>query len=97
MTGGDRIWNIPRIWPDGWGVEIQKVSWNIVHIFDVMQSLGLVDEDEMFRTFKIGIGMVFIVDDKKVSIVKVVLKDLTEVYEIGSITHGDNNVIIKWD
>ena len=62
-----------------------------------MQSLGKVDKDEMFRTFNMGIGMVFIVDDKKVSIVKDVLKDLTEVYEIGSIIHGDNNVIITWD
>ena len=63
-------------------------------VFEVMQSLGDVAEDEMFRTFNMGIGMVFIVDDKKVSIVKDVLKDLTEVYEIGSIIHGDNNVII---
>ena len=60
-----------------------------------MQSLGVVDEDEMFRTFNMGIGMVFIVDDKKVSIVKDVLKDLIEVYEIGSIIHGNKNVKIK--
>jgi len=60
----------------------------------VMQSLGKVDEQEMFRTFNMGIGMVFIVDDKKVSIVKDVLKDLTGVYEIGSIIHGNKNVTI---
>ena len=95
ITGGGMIENIPRILPDGCGVEIQKGSWIILPIFDVMQSLGLVDEDEMFRTFNMGIGMVFIVDDKKVSIVKDVLKDLTEVYEIGSIIHGNKNVKIK--
>ena len=94
ITGGGMIENIPRILPDGCAVEIQKGSWPILPVFDVMQSLGKVDKDEMFRTFNMGIGMVFIVDDKKVSTVKDVLKDLTEVYEIGSITHGDNNVII---
>ena len=94
ITGGGMVENIPRILPDGCGVEIQKGSWPILPVFDVMQSLGDVAEDEMFRAFNMGIGMVFIMDDKKVSIVKDVLKDLTEVYEIGSITHGDNNVII---
>jgi len=94
ITGGGMVENIPRILPDGCGVEIQKGSWTILPVFDVMQSLGVVDEDEMFRTFNMGIGMVFIVDDKKVSIVKDVLKDLTEVYEIGSIIHGNKNVTI---
>ena len=94
ITGGGMVENIPRILPDGCGVEIQKGSWPILPVFDVMQSLGEVDEDEMFHTFNMGIGMVFIVDDKKVSIVKDVLKDLIEVYEIGSIIHGNKNVII---
>jgi phosphoribosylformylglycinamidine cyclo-ligase len=95
ITGGGMVENIPRILPDGCGVEIQKGSWPILPVFDVMQSLGEVDEDEMFRTFNMGIGMVFIIDDKKVRIVKDVLKDLTEVYEIGSIIHGNKNVTIK--
>ena len=86
--------NIPRILPDGCGVEIQKGSWPILPVFDVMQSLGKVDKDEMFRTFNMGIGMVFIVDDKKVSTVKDVLKDLTDICEIGSIVHGNKNVTI---
>ena len=88
ITGGGMVENIPRILPDGFGVEIQKGSWRILPVFEVMQSLGDVAEDEMFRTFNMGIDMVFIVDDKKVSIVKDVLKDLTEVCEIGSIFHG---------
>jgi len=95
ITGGGMIENIPRILPNDFGVEIQKGSWPILPVFDVMQSLGVVDEDEMFRTFNMGIGMVFIVDEKKVSIVKDVLKDLIEVYEIGFIINGNKNVKIK--
>ena len=94
ITGGGLVENIPRILPDDCGVEIQKGSWPILPVFDVMQSLGDVDEDEMFRAFNMGIGMVFIVDDAKVSIVKDVLKDLIEVCEIGSVFRGNKSVTI---
>jgi phosphoribosylformylglycinamidine cyclo-ligase len=94
ITGGGLVENIPRILPDGCGVEIQKGSWPILPVFDVMQSLGDVDEDEMFRAFNMGIGMVFIVDDAKVSIVKDVLKDLIDVCEIGSVFRGNKNVTL---
>ena len=94
ITGGGLVENIPRILPDDCGVEIQKGSWPILPVFDVMQSLGDVDEDEMFRAFNMGIGMVFIVDDAKVSIVKDVLKDLIDVCEIGSVFRGNTNVTL---
>ena len=94
ITGGGLVENIPRILPDDCGVEIQKGSWPILPVFDVMQSLGDVDEDEMFRAFNMGIGMVFIVDDAKVSIVKDVLKDLIDVCEIGSVFRGNKNVTL---
>ena len=94
ITGGGLVENIPRILPDDCGVEIQKGSWPILPVFDVMQSLGNVDEDEMFRAFNMGIGMVFIVDDAKVSIVKDALKDLIDVCEIGSVFRGNKNVTL---
>jgi len=94
ITGGGLVENIPRILPDDCGVRIQKGSWPILPVFDVMKSLGDVDADEMFRTFNMGIGMVFIVDDTKVSIVKDVLKDLIEVFEIGSVFRGNKNVML---
>ncbi len=95
ITGGGLVENIPRILPDGCGVEIQKGSWPSVPVFDVMQSMGDVDEDEMFRVFNMGIGMTFIVTPDDVSAVKDVLKYLTEVCEIGFIVSGKNKVILK--
>ena len=62
ITGGGLVENIPRILPDGCGVEIQKGSWPSVPVFDVMQSMGDVDEDEMFRVFNMGVGMTIIVE-----------------------------------
>ena len=92
ITGGGLVENIPRILPNGCGVEIQKRSWPSLPVFDVMQSIGDVDENEMFRAFNMGIGMVFIVDSTDVNSVKDALKDLTEVYEIGSVVSGEKNV-----
>ena len=95
ITGGGLVENIPRILPDGCGVEIQKGSWPSVPVFDVMQSMGDVDEDEMFRVFNMGIGMTFVVTPDDISAVKNVLKCLTEVCEIGFIVSGKNKVVLK--
>jgi len=95
ITGGGLVENIPRILPDGCGVDIKKGSWPILPVFDVMQSLGNVDEDEMYRAFNMGIGMVFIVSPNNVNSAKNVLKDLTEVYEIGSVVSGESKVVLK--
>mgnify|MGYP005625509815 CR=1 FL=1 len=92
ITGGGLVENIPRILPNGCGVELQKRSWPSLPVFDVMQSIGDVDENEMFRAFNMGIGMVFIVDSTDVNSVKDALKDLTKVYEIGSVVSGEKNV-----
>ena len=94
ITGGGLVENIPRILPDGCDVEIKKESWPILPVFDVMQSLGNVDEDEMCRTFNMGIGMVFIVNPADMDAVKYATKNLTEVYEIGAVFSGSKNVTI---
>ena len=95
ITGGGLVENIPRILPNGCGVKLQKESWPSLPVFDVMQSIGDVDENEMFRAFNMGIGMVFILDPSDVNEVTDALKDLTKVYEIGSIISGEKNVILK--
>ena len=89
ITGGGLLENIPRILPNGCGVELQKGSWPSVPVFGVMQSIGNVNEDEMFRAFNMGIGMVFVVETDDADSVKDALKNLTEVYEIGSIIKGN--------
>ena len=95
ITGGGLVENIPRILPDGCGVEIRKGSWPSLPVFEVMQSIGNVDEDEMARAFNMGIGMVFIVDENDVVTVKDALKDLTDVFEIGFVVNGEKHVSIK--
>ena len=84
ITGGGLIENIPRILPDGCGVEIQKESWPALPVFGVMQSIGDVDEDEMYRAFNMGIGMVFIINPDDIN----ATKNLMETYKIGTVISG---------
>ena len=94
ITGGGLIENIPRILPNGVGVDIQKTSWPVLPVFDVMQSIGNVDENEIFRAFNMGIGIVFIVSPNDVKAVQDILKDLTTVYRIGSTISGSRKLIM---
>ncbi len=61
ITGGGFYDNIPRVLPDGLGVEIDKGSWKVPTLFDVIQELGQVTDGEMYHVFNMGVGMVIVV------------------------------------
>ena len=90
ITGGGLIENIPRILPDGCCVEIHKGSWPAVPIFNVMQSIGNVDENEMYHAFNMGIGMIIIAAPDQVNSIK----KIVDVHEIGFVSAGENQVNI---
>ena len=90
ITGGGLVENIPRILPDGCCVEIHKGSWPGVPIFNVMQSIGNVDENEMYRAFNMGIGMIIIAAPDQVNSIKKII----DVHEIGFVVAGGNQVNI---
>ncbi len=62
ITGGGFWDNIPRVLPRGVQAAITKGSWEIPHIFRFIQKHANMDEEEMFRVFNCGIGMILIVD-----------------------------------
>ena len=90
ITGGGLIENIPRILPDGCCVEIHKGAWPTVPIFNVMQSIGNVDENEMYHAFNMGIGMIIIAAPDQVNSIK----KIVDVHEIGFVVAGENQVNI---
>lgn len=61
LTGGGWIDNIPRTLPEGTGVEIETGSWQVPRIFSLLQERGDIPDDEMVRTFNLGIGLTFVV------------------------------------
>lgn len=65
ITGGGFSDNIPRIIPNSCRAIINKKAWAVPPIFNVIQEMGEIDEQEMFRVFNMGIGMMIIVSEKE--------------------------------
>jgi phosphoribosylformylglycinamidine cyclo-ligase len=60
ITGGGLLENIPRIIPSGLGVDLDASTWEILPIFNVIQSRGQVSWEEMVRVFNVGVGYILI-------------------------------------
>ncbi|MFA5322662.1 MAG: phosphoribosylformylglycinamidine cyclo-ligase [Smithella sp.] len=86
ITGGGFYDNIPRIIPQACRAVINKGSWEIPPVFNVIKEIGNVEEKEMFRVFNMGIGMMLIVAEKESRAVLEHLEILGEkAYQIGFI------------
>ena len=87
--------NIPRILPPGCKAQIYKGKWKIHPIFHLIQKEGNIDEDEMFKVFNMGIGMVLIIPPEEKNPILEALADYKEeVSIIGEITTGEKGVEI---
>ena len=94
ITGGGLTENLPRILPTGCSAYIKLGTWPVLPIFKVLQDLGQIEEDEMLRTFNMGIGMVVVVTPSKLSKVLAYFKRNKEtVYNLGEIRQGSRKVI----
>jgi phosphoribosylformylglycinamidine cyclo-ligase len=86
ITGGGLIDNIPRVLPEGLGVELDAKSWFIPEVFNWLQKSGNIPAIEMLRTFNCGIGMAVIVRPDKAAAIKTLLEQHgEEVYTIGQV------------
>ncbi len=95
ITGGGLLENIPRILPEGVSVQIDQKSWTKPPIFSLIQKEGKISDEEMYRTFNMGIGMVLIVRSDKTEQIIDELKQLNfSSYLIGRIVKGKRKVEI---
>lgn len=86
ITGGGLLENIPRILPNGCKALVHKNSWQLPPIFQILQNAGNIEENELFRTFNCGIGMVLAVPEKEADEVLIRLSGLNEnAFVIGEI------------
>lgn len=96
ITGGGMIRNIFRILPSGYRAKIYKKNWEVPPIFKLIQEQGKIKEEEMFKVFNMGIGMILIVSDKeKDSILKTLLSLKEKAKIIGEIVKGEKGVEIS--
>lgn len=94
ISGGGVLENIPRILPAGCQVVLQKNKCPVLPVFQVMRHLGHLDDQEMYRTFNMGMGLIMIVAPEAVSELTQLLNDYPEypVYEVGHVVAGKTEV-----
>ncbi|HLB86847.1 MAG TPA: phosphoribosylformylglycinamidine cyclo-ligase [Terriglobales bacterium] len=94
ITGGGITENLPRVLPRGVAAVIEIGSWPVPPIFEHLQTLGNVPQDEMLRTFNMGLGMLLVVPSKKFKKAQTVLERAGEkAYTVGRIVKGERKVM----
>ncbi len=102
ITGGGLIENVARMLPEGpstgsgqrLAARIDRASWRVPPIFGLIQREGNVAEEEMWRTFNMGLGLVLAVDPSEVEAVR---SSLPEALVVGEVVRaeGDERVRIE--
>jgi phosphoribosylformylglycinamidine cyclo-ligase len=96
ITGGGLIDNIPRILPEGTGARVARSAWTVPPLFGWLQRAGNVPDEDMVRTFNMGIGMVVVCTP---TLADTILDDLRARREdptvIGEIVSGRRGVVYE--
>ena len=94
ITGGGLTDNVPRVLPPGTAARIVR-DWQVPPVFGFLQRAGSVPEDEMYRTFNMGIGMVVVVAPGSVAAARALLAEAGEpgAVPIGTVVEGDRQVV----
>lgn len=93
ITGGGITENLPRILPKNTQAQIEIGSWPVLPIFEHLRTLGKVEQDEMMRTFNMGIGLIAAIPAEKFKRAKSILDRAEEkFYVIGRIVKGEKRV-----
>ena len=92
ITGGGLLENLPRVMPEGTRARIDAASWQRPAVFDWLQEQGNIADEEMYRTFNCGIGMVLVMDAAEAEAALAQLqKDGLRASLIGHIETGKGN------
>jgi phosphoribosylformylglycinamidine cyclo-ligase len=93
ITGGGITENLPRILPKNTQAQIEIGSWPVLPIFEHLRALGKVEQDEMMRTFNMGIGLIAAIPADKFKRAKNILDRSEEKFSvIGRIVKGEKRV-----
>jgi len=94
ITGGGITENLPRVLPKGTAANVEKGTWPVLPVFEHLRALGNISDQEMYRTFNMGIGMILVVPLARFKKVQSILERLGEKgYTIGRIVKGERKVI----
>ncbi|KTC68023.1 phosphoribosylformylglycinamidine cyclo ligase [Legionella birminghamensis] len=96
ITGGGLLENIPRVLPAGCAAEIDKNKIPRLPLFSLIRHLSRLEDQELYRTFNMGAGMVLIFAPETQAAIVEALKAFPDfpLYEIGQITKGNREVTL---
>ncbi|WP_026495078.1 phosphoribosylformylglycinamidine cyclo-ligase [Butyrivibrio sp. WCD3002] len=95
ITGGGFYENIPRMLPDGVRAVVKKDSYEVPALFKLMQKKGNLDEDMMYNTYNMGLGMVLAVDPADAQATLAAIEASGEKgFIVGSVEAGDKGVTL---
>jgi phosphoribosylformylglycinamidine cyclo-ligase len=95
ITGGGFSGNIPRVLPEGLGARLRRGSWEVPPLFRLIQKGGGVSDEEMERTFNMGVGMIVVVSPGDLHEVEHSLERRGETsFVIGSVVAGSG---VSWE
>ncbi|MCJ7504349.1 MAG: AIR synthase-related protein, partial [Acidobacteriia bacterium] len=93
VTGGGLTDNTPRILPPGCQAEIRLGSWPVLPIFELVARRGRVPQDDMLRTFNMGIGLALVVAERDLPrVTQALTKKREKSWIIGRIVRGRPSV-----
>jgi phosphoribosylformylglycinamidine cyclo-ligase len=75
ITGGGLIDNVPRVLPEGLAARFDRASWRVPPLFTLIQRQGNVSDEEMFRVFNMGLGLVLVCAPSDVKVVRAALPE----------------------
>jgi phosphoribosylformylglycinamidine cyclo-ligase len=91
ITGGGITENLPRILPKGTAAQIELGSWPVLPIFEHLRELGQISQDEMMRTFNMGVGLIAAIPAAKFTRAKNSLERAEEKFHIiGRVIKADH-------
>lgn len=93
ITGGGIAGNLCRIMPEELCAEIDRERIRILPIFRYIKAQGKVSDEEMLRTFNIGVGFVLVVSAEEKGQVMEKVSQYYDCYEIGHIRKGNRKII----
>lgn len=93
ITGGGFYENVPRMLPEGKKAIINKNSYPVPPIFDLIQKNGDIEEKMMYNTYNMGIGMIIVVNSEDASkTIEAINKTGNKAYNIGKIINDTKGV-----
>lgn len=88
ITGGGLLENVPRFLPEGLGAVIEKNSFEKPYIFKLVEELDKIEENELYRSFNMGIGLVIAVEKSIADQVIESISNDNKAWKIGEVVKG---------